>query len=200
MLIHQISVAGCFEIINDQLIILAEERRTRGGCDHGSLSIDLHLTSGAAVSSGRSEPSELTGERTMDLEYAVPALNHVDAIHDTIMIDNEAKTKLTNDAEPKMANDAEQKLASPTEAVSATARSLTTNSLSPFISITTHLGRASLRPSAHFPTSRLHSTQYLSIVACGPAALCDGVRAGAIQTISEGSWKRVEFIEECYSW
>lgn len=177
------------------MFLVEERRRNPRDFVPGSLSIDLHLTCGTASESGRNDLEKLTEEGVFHLEDAVPTLTHGDTSCHNLTTANDK-----SDTERKIADVAEFKLGNSTQSVLALTPRLNVNSLSPFISVNTYCGRASLLPGTYFPTSELCSTQYLSIVACGPAGMCDQARAGAIQTISEGSWKRVQFTEECYSW
>ncbi|KAJ9099118.1 hypothetical protein QFC21_003997 [Naganishia friedmannii] len=195
------SMAGCFEIIKEQIMFLVDERRKRGDAAQGSLSIDLHLTCGPAIKlcGQRNEPDNPSAGRDFDLEDAVPALYYGDIDHEPV-VNDDTGLKIASDTELKHTDDTQIEFAKPTEPLPAALPSLDGDSFSPLISITTYTGRASLLPSAHLPPSDLNATQYVSIVACGPAGMCDEARVGAMQTISEGRWKGVEFIEECYSW
>ncbi|KAJ9116298.1 hypothetical protein QFC22_004738 [Naganishia vaughanmartiniae] len=201
MYVEMMEALRCFDIIKDQLLFLVEERRHRGSGAHGALSIDLHLTYGSALEPGRSEPDDLVGDKNLDLEDAVPTLPHGDSSYDTFVEVRDTETKVTSDTELKLANGGELDSAKkPMKQLPLPVPGFDMSSLSPFITITMYPGRASLLASAHFPTTEMNSRQYLSIVACGPASMCDQARVGAVQTISRDSWKGVKFIEECYSW
>ncbi|KAJ9092946.1 hypothetical protein QFC19_008544 [Naganishia cerealis] len=177
-LVWMVRDMGCFEIIKDQLVSFAEERRLRGGLAHGSVSIDVHLTC-SAVKNVSMNSDDLVEEKALGPEEVVASLEHTH-----------------NSGGPHIGNNADLKLVEPKETV----RSWDIHRLSPYITITTLHGRASLLPSSHFPTSELSRTKYLSIVACGPAGMCDEARVGAVQTMAEGGWKGVEYVEECFSW
>jgi hypothetical protein len=66
--------------------------------------------------------------------------------------------------------------------------------------VTIKHGRASMIVEQHFPASDLSTEQTLTIMSCGPAALCDEARRQAKLTSTERCWKVVEYVEECYSW
>jgi hypothetical protein len=72
--------------------------------------------------------------------------------------------------------------------------------LGPWVNVSIHEGRASKIVDLHFPVTELSAEQSLSIVSCGPAALCDEVRSQAKATMAQGSWKYVRYLEECFSW
>lgn len=72
--------------------------------------------------------------------------------------------------------------------------------LAPWVDVSIREGRASNIVDHHFPVSDLSSEQSLSIVSCGPAALCDEVRSQAKASMAHGRWKSVQYIEECFSW
>lgn len=71
---------------------------------------------------------------------------------------------------------------------------------SPWIDITVKHGRASKDIEQHFPTNELSSAQSLTIMSCGPAALCDEVRMYTKATSASCMWGSVNYIEECFSW
>lgn len=71
---------------------------------------------------------------------------------------------------------------------------------SPWFDVTIKHGRACMIVEQHFPTSELSAEQSLTIMSCGPAALCDEARMQAKLAAAEGSWKIIDYVEECYSW
>jgi hypothetical protein len=71
---------------------------------------------------------------------------------------------------------------------------------SPWFEISLKHGRASTVIEQHFPTNELSPTQSLTVMSCGPAALCDEVRMQVKETSSSESSTSVDYVEECFSW
>jgi hypothetical protein len=71
---------------------------------------------------------------------------------------------------------------------------------SPWFDVTIKHGRGSMVIEQHFPASDLSDEQSLTVMSCGPAALCDEVRRQVMVTSAERCWKVVDYVEECYSW
>lgn len=71
---------------------------------------------------------------------------------------------------------------------------------SPWFDVTIKHGRGSMAIVQHFPPSDLSGEQSLTVMSCGPAALCDEVRRQVKLTSAARRWKVVDYVEECFSW
>ncbi|GHJ83641.1 hypothetical protein NliqN6_0043 [Naganishia liquefaciens] len=167
-------------IIQDELEMLAQELQSHSlAAAHATpsrapLLIEIHVTGRRARKRALS---------SVDLE-AQPLLR---ASTDHAVITSAGHTPISEDEEQKY------------EVESADAKTPILVSSS-WLDITIKHGRASSVIERHFPASELSSSQSLTIMSCGPAALCDEVRMHTKATSLACSWKSVHYIEECFSW
>lgn len=71
---------------------------------------------------------------------------------------------------------------------------------SPWLDVTVKHGRAPKVIEQHFPINELSNALSITVMSCGPAALCDEVRMQVKATSSLDAWGSVDYIEECFSW
>lgn len=71
--------------------------------------------------------------------------------------------------------------------------------LQPWFSVTVKSGRSVNALSGHVGAGET-SDKSLGLAACGPASLCDDIRAEAKQALLSGQWSDVDHVEECFSW
>lgn len=85
------------------------------------------------------------------------------------------------------------------------AESRIADELRPWFSVKVHDGRSINSVAAHVAVTggndrSAETTMSLGIAACGPASLCDDVRAEANKALLSRAWSDVDHVEECFSW
>ncbi|CAO1615514.1 unnamed protein product [Parajaminaea phylloscopi] len=170
--------------VEDQLLRLDAKLSAKGSpSSHSQVVVEMHVTAGELVDNDDDSAAAVT---------TMPAIGHSASASSRSSAQDRDSTEA---GEPSIKSEVEEKKLHSSGDLINTLR----QRLSPAIELVVKKGRPSTLPRDHFdPVDSQHKS--LAVMACGPHALCDDTRFGALDALSGRQWRDVEYVEECFDW